>query len=112
MTARTEDFRVEDGQLRRAVVPKRGQPYEHGCERETFVEVLHEIDRLGGAGFVYEQILDELDAPASQVATAVAFLRERGCVVPQFKRKHRAATGDVFLDGMTEFEALAAGEAQ
>jgi len=44
--------------------------------------------------------------PWTQVAVAVAFLKERGCIRPTHGRKHEAATGDVFLDAMTEFHAL------
>ncbi|HEV8364592.1 MAG TPA: hypothetical protein VGQ52_13845 [Gemmatimonadaceae bacterium] len=106
MPSRDETFRVERARLVRAVTPRRGKPYEHSCEREIFVEILHLIDECHGASFTYEEVRNALNAPASQVATAFAFLRERSCIVAAPRRRNRAATDDAFLDGMTEFLAI------
>lgn len=108
ITQRYEEFDTESGALRRSVIPRRGDPYVHRCEREMFVAVLHAIDERRGDTFTYEEIRDALSAPASQVAAAVAFLRERSCIVPGGKRRNRAATADAYLDGMIEFLALEA----
>ncbi|MCC7387509.1 MAG: hypothetical protein IT431_01945, partial [Phycisphaerales bacterium] len=41
----------------------------------------------------------------SQVATALAFLKERGCVVTEGRRSYAPGPG-VFEDAMTEYHAL------
>lgn len=109
MTPRTESFRVDGGDLVREVTPRSGRAYEHRCARAVFVEAVHAVDDLEGAPFVYETLREATGAPASQVAAAFAFLRERSCIVPAGRKRSRAATSDVFLDAMTELEALAEG---
>jgi hypothetical protein len=102
-----ETFSVEQGQLVRRVVPRRGRPYEHRCTPETFQEVAHRIDELRGSAFVLADLNRAGEAlPWTQVAVALAFLKERGCVRPVYGRRHEAASGDVYLDAMVEFHAL------
>jgi hypothetical protein len=104
----TDTFAVDDsdGCLIRCATPRRGVPYEHRCSLATFETVAHAIDDLAGAAFTMEDLRDATDLPWSQVAVAVGFLRERGSIEPVHGRKHRAATGDVHLDGMLEYHAL------
>ncbi len=90
---RDETFAVLDGHLVRSVVPARGKPYEHRCPRESFETIAHAVDEFGEAGF-------------TQVAVALAFLKERGVIETRYRRNH-AATDSVHLDAMTEFHALA-----
>jgi hypothetical protein len=111
MTAeRTESFSVEDGMLVRRVSPKRGKPYEHRCELATYEAVAHAIDDLGDEALTGDEVQAVIDLPSSQVHTALAFLRDRGCLEPAHGRRHRAAAslagGGVHLDAMTEFHAL------
>ncbi|MCC6909440.1 MAG: hypothetical protein IT430_15980 [Phycisphaerales bacterium] len=110
-----ESFAVDaaSGALLRRVVPKRGQPYEHMCSRAVYEEVAHAIDLMGKAAFTLEEIRSKVGGgdetsmpPWSQVATAVAFLKERSCIVPGRERKHVAATDDTWLDAMIEYHAL------
>lgn len=102
-----ETFAINGKDLVRSVVPKRGDPYSHFCTRKTFVEVLHTIDELEGRRFVYQDIQSACDMPFTQVATAVAFLKERSCIITAHPRRHIAATDSVYCDGITEWAALA-----
>ncbi|MBC6953075.1 MAG: hypothetical protein DYG93_13660 [Leptolyngbya sp. PLA2] len=108
MNERTESFAVEDGLLVRRVTPKRGAPYEHRCPLDAYGAVAHAVDDAGGAPITGDEIQRATDLPFSQVATALAFLKERGCVVPAHGRRHKAAPGNagVHLDAMTEVHAL------
>lgn len=110
-----ETFAVDaaSGALLRRVVPKRGTPYEHACTRAVYEEVAHAIDLMGSAAFTLEEIRAKVGGgdeskmpPWSQVATAIAFLKERSCIVPARNRKHVAATDDTWLDAMIEYYAL------
>ena len=101
------------GALLRRVVPKRGTPYEHACTKQVYDDVAYAIEQMGSASFTMEDIRakagggDEANMPPwTQVAVAVAFLKERSCIVPARERKHVAATDDVYLDGMIEYHAL------
>ncbi|MCC6909684.1 MAG: hypothetical protein IT430_17245 [Phycisphaerales bacterium] len=113
-----ESFIVEGptGVLVRRVEPRRGQPYEHICTKAVLEDVASAIDCLEGAAFTIESIIQVISGgvaartpPFTQVAVAVAFLKERGCVAPARQRKHAAATDDVYLDAMTEYHALREG---
>ena len=104
-TKRDETFRIDrNGMLVRAVVPRRGNPYEHRCPLETLKAVCHRFDEHG-EGDTVETIAEVLDAPITQVATALAFLLERGIVAVEHRRNY-PATIDVYLDAMTEYHAL------
>jgi len=104
---REETFTVEEDVLTRSVTPApgRGDPYEHTCDLEVYEAVAHAIDELDGASFTYEEIRRSINAPFSQVAVAIAFLKERGCIVPAQRRRSVAATDHVHLDAMTEWHA-------
>lgn len=103
---RGETFAVEDDCLVRRVVPRRGKPYEHRCEKNSFETIAYAIDDLAGEAFILDGLRLHTGVPWTQIAVAVAFLKERGCVVPVHGRKHVAATKAVFEDAMTEFHAL------
>lgn len=107
--AREEAFTIAENILTRHVVPitGRGKPYAHTCDLGVFENVAHAIDELSGASFTFEVIRDATNAPFSQVAVAIAFLKERGCVVPTQRRHHAAATESVHLDALVEWHALA-----
>ena len=107
MTAtRDETFTMLDGHLVRAVAPARGKPYRHRCPLASFERVAHAIDETGGDGFTLETLVEHEDLPFTQVAVALAFMKERGCVTTRYRRSY-AATDGVHLDAMTEYHALA-----
>jgi len=104
--ARAETFEVEDDHLIRRVIPRRGKPYEHRCPRKAFEQVAFAIDESGNEAFTLESLVQREDLPFTQVAVALAFLKERGIVTTRYRRNY-AATTCAHLDAMTEFFALA-----
>lgn len=108
---RAETFAVEFGSLVRRVVPRRGQPYEHRCPSALFAQIAHAAQELGEQGFSLSSLLEYersagRDVSFTNVAVALAFLRERGILQVDGRRNH-AATDSVHLDAMTEYHALA-----
>jgi len=108
---RSESFEVFDDHLIRTVVPVRGQPYEHRCLRTAFEQIAHAAEELGAAGFTLESLLEYernagRDVTFTNVAVALAFLRERSILDVRYRRNY-AATDAVHLDAMTEYWALA-----
>jgi len=103
---RNETFEVLDDHMIRKVVPRRGESYEHRCPRASFKQVAHAIDEAGNEGFTLESLVQREDLPFTQVAVALAFLKERGIVDTRYRRNY-AATDGVHLDAMTEYFALA-----
>ena len=111
-----ETFIVDgpSGVLLRRVVPKRGTPYEHACTKQVYEDVAYAIEQLGNASFTMKKVRakaagggDEANMPPwTQVAVAVAFLKERSCIVPARERKHVAASDFVYEDAMIEYHAL------
>jgi CHASE2 domain-containing sensor protein len=106
-----ETFAVQNGYLVHSVVPRRGKPYVHRCPLAAFEQIAHAAEELGADGFVIESLVAyERDAGRdvtfTDVAVALAFLRERGIVDVRWRRNY-AATQAVHLDAMTEFHALA-----
>ena len=106
---RDETFEVLDGHLIRKVVPVRGEPYEHRCPVASLDRVAQAIDELGDEPFTLETLFCREDIPWTQVAVAVAFLKERGIVDTHHRRNYAATTTGVHLDAMTEYFALAEG---
>jgi hypothetical protein len=103
---RNETFQVADDHLIRKVVPRRGEPYEHRCPKASLARVAHAIDEAGKDAFTLESLVEREDLPFTQVAVALAFLKERGIVETRYRRNY-AATQCAHLDAMTEFYALA-----
>lgn len=101
-----ETFLVRCDRLVRHVVPRHGTPYEHTCMKQMYDDVAYAIEQLGNGSFTGEDIVAELDAPFTQVMTALAFLKERGCIVPDGSRRHVAAGDYVYEDALIEFHAL------
>jgi len=107
---RTMDtFVVEHGYLVRKVIPRRGRPYEHRCPLASFEQIAHAAEELGVEGFTLETIAVQEDLPFTQVAIALAFLRERS-ILEVRRRRNYAATISLHLDAMTEYWALAEEE--
>ncbi len=103
---RDERFEVLGGHLVRKVVPARGEPYDHRCPLAAFERVAHAIDETGDDGFTLESLVEAEGLPFTQVAVALAFMKERGSVTTRYRRNY-AATGAVHLDAMIEYHALA-----
>jgi len=104
-----QTFIVEDGSLIRRVVPRRGAPYQHTCTKQVYDDVAFAIEQLGAATFTGEMIRDRIDAPHTPVMTVMAFLKERGCIVPARERRHRAASNFAYEDALIEWHALRQG---
>ena len=105
---RDERFEVFNGHLERKVNPARGAPYQHRCSLASFEQVAHAINECGDKGFTLESLVEQEGQPFTQVAVALAFLKERGIVKTRYRQSY-AATGGTHLDAMTEFHALAVG---
>ncbi len=112
---RIETFEIIDGHLVRKVVPVRSEPYEHRCPRASFEQIAHAVDEIGHGpshapmatdGFTLETLAEREGLPSTQVAVALAFLKERGIVATRYRRNY-AATSSAHLDAMTEYFALA-----
>jgi hypothetical protein len=106
MAQHDETFSVVEKVLIRSVVPRRGKPYQHTCDRDVFENVAHAIDERSGGSFTYEEIRAAVGAPFTQVATAIAFLKERGCIVDSIRKRSVGATSDVHCDAKIEWHAL------
>lgn len=111
MATHDEAFSVDarGGDLVRSVTPAlgRGRPYTHRCTLDAYERVAHAFDELpeDTPGLTLEAIAAAEGLPCTQVATALAFLKERGCVVPH-GRASRPASPDVHLHAMLEYHAL------
>jgi hypothetical protein len=107
---RTERFWVDRGGcLVRSVTPRLpGKAYEHRCTPASYQHVANEVDELGDAGFTGEDLVARTGLPFTQVMVALAFMRERGCVVTEHKRHYPppGQTGGVHADAMLEYCAL------
>lgn len=108
---RDEVFEVDRaGFLVRRVIPKwPHKPYAHRCGKLFFERIAHEIDELddgGGPGFTGEDIVARTGIPHSCVFTAIAFMKERGCIISEGKRNFAPGCGGVHADAMAEYHAL------
>ena len=103
---RIESFEVDRaGNLVRKVVPKRGKPYQHICTLACYEAVSHAAEEIGEAGFVLDDLAARADVPFTQAAVALAFFKERGCVITERKRNYPAGPG-LHADAMLEYWAL------
>jgi DNA-binding IclR family transcriptional regulator len=105
--ATDERFDVRRSVLIRQVVLSDGRRYTHRCERATYEAVAHAIDERGssGGGVALEPLARELGLPFTQVAVALAFLKERGCVMTEGRRNYPPSKV-VYEDAMVEFTYL------
>ncbi len=102
----SETFEVLDGHLIRKAIPKRGDPYEHRCPFESYKELAYTAQDAGD-GFTVDELAEKAHVPMTQAAVALAFWKERGCVVTRYRRNYPADHW-LFEDAMTEYHALAA----
>lgn len=94
----------------RSAVPRTGgKPYRHTCSISAFESVAHAIEEAGESGFTLGELRQSTSLPFSQIATAMAFLRERGIIDMRRKRNY-PTTPSVHLDAFIEYHALREGE--
>lgn len=100
-------FGCDGRHLLRYVTPRRGRPYIHSCDKATFEEVLHRCGELE-CGITIASVVRRPggELAFSAVATALAFLYDRGILGDERGRTMAIGVDDVYLDGMTEFHAL------
>lgn len=102
----TERFRVDaDGALVRTRISTDGHRYEHRCSLDTLQAVAHHFDGGETDQRTLNRIAGAERVAWTQAAVALAFLKERGIVERRGDANH-AASGDCFLDAMTEYHAL------
>ena len=109
-----ERFSVDRaGNLVRSVVPKRGKPYEHRCSKESFEDAAYAADEIGGGGITVDKLAQRTGLPSTQIAVALAFMKERGCLITEHRINYPAPgnqrPGQVALDATIEYYALAEG---
>src|SRR5215216_1534765 len=106
-------FTVEDGHLVRIVTADaaagEGRSYTHRCSRRAFEAVAHLLNETPkeGEGTAVAEISEREQLPFTQANVALEFLKERGLVEVRHRRCYPASGGDLFLDAMVEFHALA-----
>ncbi|MBX3408083.1 MAG: hypothetical protein KF869_15110 [Phycisphaeraceae bacterium] len=108
----SDTFRIDSGTLIRSVTPRRGTPYEHACTERVYKDAAYAVEQFGARAFTGEEVRAAIAAPSppfTQVAVAMAFLKERGCIVPARGRRHVAATDYTYEDALIEFHALKDG---
>lgn len=106
---RIERFTVAHDHLVRSVLPRRGEPYEHRCPRASYEAIARAAEEFsaeyGDPGFTLEELAKAAGTPHTQTAVALAFMKERGCVVTNYRRSF-AAGRCLFEDAMIEYHAL------
>lgn len=98
----------DSGALIRSATPPGGRPYEHRCPMPALEEVAWQFDEASDP-LTIQLIHDATSLPFTQVAVALAFLKERGCVRTLHGRKSVAASRACYEDAMIEYHALREG---
>jgi hypothetical protein len=108
-------FFVQDGHLVRTVTAAAGdgRSYTHRCTKASFEKVAHAVAETPpeGEGTALGAVARRERIPFTQANVALEFLKERGLVDVRHRRCYPAGGGDVYLDAMVEFHALAAAAA-
>ncbi len=103
---RDEWFDVDrSGLFARHVVPSSGKPYQHKCSREVLATVCHYVQARYRGGFSTTEMWQDLDVPATQASTALAFLKEHSLVTVVGRRNYPAG-GAIFEHSMTDYYYL------
>ena len=107
-------FFVQDGCLVRIVAGNAGddRTYTHRCAKQAFETVAHALAEtpMNGDGITLTALARQEKLPFTQVNVALEFLKERGLVVVRHRRCYPATQGDLYLDAMVEYHALAEGD--
>jgi hypothetical protein len=96
------------GRLVRSIVPRRGSPYDHTCEKDVFEKVAYAIEEAGDRGVNIAEVAVNENVPFTQAYVAAAFMDERGLLEREGRRTY-AATDSVALDAIIEWYALLEG---
>ena len=110
-------FFVQDGCLVRTVTAAAGsgdgRAYTHRCAKAAFEAVAHALAEtpVEGDGTSLGDIARREKLPHTQTNIALEFVKERGLVEVRHRRCYPASGGDLYLDAMVEFHALAAAGA-
>ena len=99
-------FEVQRGHLVRHVKLKDGRSYSHRCTLAALQEVAWTIEERADSGVTTNELWEALpDVPCTQASLALAFMKDRGCVVTESRRCY-PASGALFEDVMIEFHVL------
>ena len=104
-------YSVTDGILAKTVRMPDGRAYTHRCTQAVYREVAWAVEERAAAGVTMSSLAESTGAPYTQVNVALEFMKERGCVEIR-RRRSFPASGELYEDAMTEFMALAEGEAE
>lgn len=101
---RTETFWIDQqGFLVREVVPRSGAGYQHRCPLSAYEIVAHACED-SQSGFTLDELVDSTRLPHTQVAVALAFMKER-CSIERAGKRNYPSTG-LHLDALIEYHAL------
>jgi len=103
-----QTFTACDGFLVRTACRQDGSSYQHRCSLDAYTAVAGYLEEHAAEGVTTNALWDGLPkVPCTQAAIALAFLKERGCVVVRRRRCYPAS--DFLLeDALIEFYALEA----
>jgi hypothetical protein len=102
-----EAFSSEQGRLVRTVVTRTGDTYSQRCSPASFEAVARYVESHAADGVTTPMLWEALaEVPCTQASVAVAFLKERGCLVVRHRRMF-PASDCFFEDALVEFHALA-----
>ena len=100
-------FEVHRGRLVRQVRLRDGRGYTQHCTLDVLQQVALLVEARGEAGITTNELWDLLpDLPCTQLAIALAFLKEHGGVETTGRRTY-AASATLYEDAMTEYYYLA-----
>src|SRR5262245_54785034 len=107
-TQRTVRFEVERGRLVRHVSRADGRGHVQRAALAAIQEACWWIEARAKDGATTNELWEAFpDLPAPQLSVALAFLKERGCVVTRCRRNYPASIC-LFEDAMIEYHALEA----
>lgn len=107
--ARDVVFAVRRGWLVRHVRFPDGRGYTQRCSLAVLRETAYLVEARGEEGVTTTELWQLLpNLPCTQLAIALDFLKDCGCVVTEGRRSYPASTSLV-EDALTEFHYLAAG---
>ena len=89
-SGREVQFEVADGRLVRTVRFPDGGGYVHRCTQAIYEAVAHAAEETSDSGATLDVLAEKLDAPFTQVAVALDFLKEQGCVVTRLRLNYPA----------------------
>ena len=102
-----QTFTACDGFLVRTACRRDGSSYQHRCSLAAYTAVAGYLKEHAAEGVTTNALWDHLpEIPCTQAAIALAFLKERGCVVV-CRRRCYPASRFFYEDALLEWYALA-----